>query len=79
MTTKAKRSLDTIRVEVGKKMGGIWKTLKKLYSAICRPTMDYGCQLYNTASAGRLMKLDSIHKEGIRMYVGAIRTSPVES
>ena len=29
------------------------KTLKKIYSAICRTKMDYGYQLYNTASAGR--------------------------
>ena len=37
--------------------------------------MDYGCQLYNTASAGRLKKLDSIHRKGIRIYTGAFRTS----
>ena len=30
--------------------------------------MDYGCQLYNTASAGRLKKLDNIHREGIKIY-----------
>ena len=41
--------------------------------------MDYGCQLYNTASAGRIKKLDSIHREGIRIYTGAFRTSPVET
>ena len=37
------------------------------------------CQLYNTASAGRLKKLDSIPSEGIRIYTGAFRTSPVEA
>ena len=40
--------------------------------------MDYGYQLYNTASAGRLKKLDNIHREGIIIYTGACRTSPVE-
>ena len=40
--------------------------------------MDYGGQLYNTASAGRLKKLDCIHREGMRIYTGAFRTSPVE-
>ena len=48
--------------------GGRSENLKKLYSAICRTKMDYGCQLYNTDSAGRLNKLDSIHREGIRKY-----------
>ena len=32
-----------------------------------------------TAFAGRLKKLDSIHREGIRIYTGAFRTSPVEA
>ena len=41
--------------------------------------MDYGCQLYNTAFAGRLKKLDSTHREGIRIYAEAFRTSPGEA
>ena len=41
--------------------------------------MDYGCQLYVIASPGRLKKLDSIHKEGIRIYTGVFRTSPVDA
>ena len=44
---------------------GDQKTQKKIYSAICKAKIDYGCQVYNTASAGRLKKLDSIHREGI--------------
>ena len=68
-----------IHSRAGKKWGGDWKTQKKLHSVICRTKMDYGCQLYNTASAGRLKKLDSIHRQGIRIYKGAFRTSPVEA
>ena len=41
--------------------------------------MDYGCKLYHTVSPGRLKKLDSIHREGIRIYIGAFRTSPVKA
>ena len=50
-----------------------------MYSAIYRTKTDYGCQLYNTASAGRLKKLDSIHRDGIRIYTKAFRTSPVKT
>ena len=60
-------------------MGMRSKNTKKLYSTIFRTKIDYGCQLYNTASAERLKKLDSIHREGVRIYTGAFRTSPVES
>ena len=41
--------------------------------------IDYGCQLHNTASAGRLKKLDGIHREGIRIFTRAFRTSPVKA
>ena len=41
--------------------------------------MDYGCQLYNTLSARRLKKLDSIHRKGIRIYTGPFGTSSVEA
>ena len=34
---------------------------------------------YITASAGKLKKLDSIHREDIRIYNGAFRISPVEA
>ena len=79
LRAKAKKALNTIRVVAGKKWGGDWKILIKLYSAICSTKMDYGCQIYNTASAWRLKKLDSIHREGIRIYTEAFGTSPVES
>ena len=60
-------------------MGSGQKDPKKLYSAICRSKIDYGCQLYGTAIKSRLKKLDSIHREGIRIYTGAFKTSPMES
>ena len=63
----------------GKKWGGDRKTLVKLYSAIYRTKIDNGCQTYNSASAGRLKKLDNIHRKDIRIYTGAFRTSQVES
>ena len=44
-----------------------------------RIKMAYGCQLYNTASAGILKKLNSIHKECIRIYTSAFKTSIVEA
>ena len=37
--------------------------------------MDYGCQFYSTATKNRFKNLDSIHREGIRLYTGAFKTS----
>ena len=54
--------------------------MKRLYNAVlCRCKIDYGCQLYSTASPGKIKKLDNIHREGIRIYTGAFRTLPVKS
>ena len=58
---------------------GRFENPKKLYSVICRTKNYYDCQQYNTASAGRLKKLVSIHREGIRIYTGAFRTFLVEA
>ena len=63
LRAKAKRALNTIKVVAGKKWGGDWKTLKKQYSAICKRKIHYVCQIYNTAFAGRLKKLDCILRE----------------
>ena len=41
--------------------------------------MDYDCQLYNTASVGRLKKLDNIHREGMIIYTGAFKLHHVEA
>ena len=41
--------------------------------------MDYGSQLYNTTFAVRLKNLDSIHREGMKIFTGAFRTTSVEA
>ena len=63
----------------GKNWEGDHRTLKRLYSAICRSKMDYGCQFYSTVFSWRLKKLNSIHRGGIRIYTGAFRMLPVKS
>ena len=36
--------------------------------------MDYNCQLYSTAFPEKQTKIDSIHREGIRIYTDSFRT-----
>ena len=60
-------------------MGRKSENPKTLYNVLCRTKIDYDCQIYNTASAGRLKKLDCIHRKDIRIYTVAFRISPVES
>ena len=53
--------MNTIKVLAGKKWGRDQKTLKRVYNAICRSKIDYGCQLYSIASPRRLKKFDSLN------------------
>ena len=49
------------------------KTLLCLYWALVRYELDYGC---GAASNNILKKLDPIHHQGLRIALGAFRTSP---
>ena len=55
------------------------KSLIRLYNALVRSKIDYGCQIYSSACKTSLTKLDVIHNMGLRICSGAFRTSPVES
>ena len=55
------------------------ETLLRIYRALVRSKLDYGCEIYGTAPAGVLEKLDPVHHKGLRACLGAYRTSPFES
>ena len=50
-----------------------------LYRASIRSKLDYGCIVYGAASNNILKKVDPIHHQGLRIALGAFRTSPVAS
>ena len=54
-------------------------TLLKLYRLLDRSKLDYGCIIYGSARKSYLQMLDPMHNQGLRLAVGAFRTSPVAS
>ena len=50
-----------------------------LYMSLVRSKLDYGCIVYGSARKSYLQMLDPIHNQGLRLCLGAFRTSPVES
>ncbi|GFR64126.1 Pol-like protein [Elysia marginata] len=54
-------------------------TLLKLYRALIRSKLDYGSIVYGSAKNHILKQLDPIHHQGLRIALGAFRTSPVKS
>ena len=54
----------------------------KLYRSLVRSKLDYGCIVYGSASKTTLAKLHpvhNVHNQGLRLSLGAFRSSPVES
>ena len=53
--------------------------LLQLYRYLIRSKLDYGSILYGSARKSYLMELDAVHHQGLRLALGAFRTSSVES
>lgn len=54
-------------------------SLVKLYRALIRSKLDYGCFIYGLTLKSYLKILATIHHAGLRLALGAFKTSPVES
>ena len=61
------------------KWGADRQTLLKLYRALVRSQLDYGSFIYTSARKTYIKKPDPIHHEGLRLVLGAFKTSPVDS
>ena len=51
-------------------------TLLQLYRSLIRSKLDYGSIVYGSARKSYLAMLDPIHHQGLRLALGASRTSP---
>ena len=61
------------------KWGADCQARLKLYRALVHSQLDYGIFIYKSTRKAYLKKLNLIHYEGLRLILGAFRTSPVVS
>ena len=73
------KALDIIKVVSNKDWGADSSVLLQLYRSLVRSKLDYGCIVYGSACKSYIKQLDTIHHQGLRLCLGAYRTSPVES
>ena len=59
--------------------GGDRSVLLNLYRFLVRSKLNYVSIVYGSARKSYLKCLDTIHHQGLRLALGAFRTSPVES
>ena len=79
LKTKCLKALDIIKVASSQEWGTDKFVLLKLYRSLVRSKLDYGCVVYGSARPSYLKVLNTIHHQGLRLSLGAFRTSPVES
>ena len=73
--TRCRKALKLLRKLSHTTWGADRKTLRHLYRATVLPVLDYGSQIYGSASYPKLKQLDSIHNEGARIITGAFRST----
>ena len=76
---KCMRALNLLRVLSHTEWGADRATLLKLYQTLVRSKLDYGSIIYDSATTSNLQILDRVHNEGLRICIGAFRSSPTES
>ena len=79
LKAKCLKALNLLKVLSHTNWGADRTVLLKLYRSLIRSKLDYGSIVYGSARKSYLMMLDTVHHQGLRLALGAFRTSPVES
>jgi len=73
------RTMNILKYLNNKNFGLNRNYLLKIYRTLIRSKIDYGCQIYNTASTSILKNLEVTHNACLRICSSAFPTSPVLS
>ena len=76
---RCQKALNLLKILSNPEWGGDTEILLHLYHSMVRSKLDYGCQVYGSARKSYLKLLDPIQNQGLRLALGAYRTSPEKS
>ncbi|XP_052421445.1 uncharacterized protein LOC127964936 [Carassius gibelio] len=76
---KCKKSNNILRCVTGMEWGASRKSLLRIYSALIRSAIDYGCIIYGSASKSLIKKVEIVQAQSLRICSGAFRSSPVSA
>ena len=79
LKAKCLKALNLLKVLSHTNWGVDRTVLLQLYRSLIRSKLDYGSIIYGSARKSYLMMLDTVHHQGLRLALGAFRTSPVEN
>ena len=79
LKNKSLKALNILKFVSSTDWGADSTVLLNLYRSLIRSKLDYGCIVYGSARPSYIKLLDTVHHLGLRLSLGAFRTSPVES
>ena len=77
--SKCKKALNLLAKLSHTTWGSDRGTLRTIYKATVMSILDYGSQIYSSATKSALRILDPVHNQGLRIMTGAFRSSPAMS
>jgi hypothetical protein len=79
LKNKCIKALNILKCLSSTDWGADSTVLLNLYRSLIRSKLDYGCIVYGSARPSYIKLLDTVHHQGLRLSLGAFRTSPRES
>ena len=76
---KCEKAMNLLKVVSKMDWGADRNILMRRYCAFVHSRMEYGCAVFSSAHKSYLKKLESIQNQGLRICLGAFRTSPMQS
>ena len=79
LVDKSKSKINLLRSLSGHTWGASKKAMLSVYRALIRSRLDYGSQIFHTASKSALEKLEIIQTTCLRLSCGAMKTTPTNA
>ena len=76
---KCKKAMTLLKVVSKMDWGADRSVLMRLYHSFVHSRLENGCAVFSSARKSYLKKLEPIQNQGLRICLGAFRTSPMES
>ncbi|GFX45043.1 putative RNA-directed DNA polymerase from transposon BS [Trichonephila clavipes] len=75
---KGRKRLDLLKYIAGRDWGADAGTLRLTYTSLIRPVLEYGSQIYFSASRTNLAKLDRVQSSAARIITGMRHSCPTD-
>ena len=76
---KCAKAMNLLNIVSKMNWGADRSVLLRLYRSFVHPRLEYGCAVFSSACKLYLKKLEYIQNQGLRICLGAFKTSPVQS